>query len=131
METVSPVDELGIAERIRRGKGRAIRSQIAALRLTPEEETELRAAASRDGKFLGEWTREVLLQKARTGSTDLAVITELTALRMLLSTVLRSIALKETVTPDAYAQILAQVREGKHDAAQGVLDQYRNTVKEQ
>src|SRR5258708_5379428 len=41
MEAALPIDDLGIAARIRRAKGRAIRSQIKALRVTPDEENEL------------------------------------------------------------------------------------------
>jgi hypothetical protein len=131
MDGILPQDSLGIADRLRRTKGRDSRTRSLASRFTPAEERELIAAAAREGKFTAEWTREALLRAARAHSTDGAVITELVALRMLLSTVLRSVALGETVTPEAYAQILAEVRAGKHDAARDVLDQYRNPTKEQ
>ena len=77
MEATLPKDDLGIAARIRRAKGRAIRSQIKALRVTPDEENELLNAANSEGKVLGEWIRDVLLQQARSGRTEAAVITEI------------------------------------------------------
>jgi hypothetical protein len=49
---------------------------------------------------------------------------------MLMSTVLRSIALRETMTPETFAQILAEVRSGKHDATRDVLNQYQTVTKE-
>ncbi len=123
-------DSLGIEARLRRTKGRESRTRSLASRFTPSEERELIDAAAREGKFTAEWTRETLLSAARARNTELAVITELTALRMLLSTVLRPLAIGETVTPEAYAQILAEVRIGKHEAARDVLDQYQNSSKE-
>jgi hypothetical protein len=50
---------------------------------------------------------------------------------MLMSTVLRSVALGERLTGDAYAQILSEVRNGKHAATRDVLDQYQKPTKEQ
>jgi hypothetical protein len=131
MEGISTQDALGIEARLRRTKGRDSRTRSLASRFTPSEERELIDAAAQEGKFTAEWTRETLLRAARARSTELAVITELTALRMLLSTVLRPVALGETVTPEAYAQILAEVRSGKHNAARDVLEQYQNPRKEQ
>ena len=131
MHTELPQDKLGISDRLRRAKGRAVRTQSIASRFTPDEERELCAAASAAGRFTAEWAREVLLCEARRKPTDSAVITELVALRMLMSTVLRSVALGERLTGDAYAQILSEVRNGKHEAARDVLEQYQNPTKEQ
>jgi DNA-binding GntR family transcriptional regulator len=124
MEAALPIDDLGIAARIQRAKGRAIRSQIKALRVTPDEENELLNAANSEGKVLGEWIRDVLLQQARSGRTEAAVITEIVALRMLLNNVLRPLALGESMTPEQYSQVLSEVRNGKRDAAREVLAQY-------
>ena len=118
--------DLGISSRIRRSQGRLARNAIASVKVTKDEQKELEAAAKHEGKALSEWAREVLLEKARTGPTGTATFTELVALRMLTSTVLRTLALGETVTAEAYAQILAEVKTSKHEIAKDVLTQYQN-----
>jgi hypothetical protein len=89
MDGILPQDSLGIADRLRRTKGRDSRTRSLASRFTPAEERELVAAAASEGKFTAEWTRDALLRAARARSTDGAVITELVALRMLLSPLVR------------------------------------------
>jgi hypothetical protein len=131
MEAVHGQKDLGIANRLRRTQGRPNRTRSIGTRFTPDEELELKAAAVAKGSFVAEWAREVLLCEARTRRFDAAVITEVVALRMLVSTVLRSIALKETLTPDAFTQILSDVRSGKHDATRDVLNQYQTVAREQ
>jgi hypothetical protein len=131
MDTENTANDLGIPIRLRRAKGRAVRTQSIASRFTPEEERELSEAASAAGRYTAEWAREVLLREARRKPSDAAVITEVIALRMLMSTVLRSVALGERLTGDAYAQILSEVRNGKHAATRDVLNQYEKPTKEQ
>ena len=116
---------LGIASRIRRSRGRGGRVFPAMSKVTKEERDELEAAAKREGKALGEWGREVLLKAARGTRTDPAVFTELVALRMLVMMALRPIALGEKLNPEAYEQILAEVRNGKQDAAREMILQYQ------
>ena len=127
MGSLSTLAEIGIDSRIRRSQGRLARNAIASAKVTRDEQQELEAAARRENKALSEWAREVLIREARTKHTDAAVFTELVALRLLLSNILRTVALGETMTPEAYAQVLAEVRNGKHEAARDMLAQYRNT----
>ena len=117
---------LGLDNRIRRSHGRGSRDCVANTRVTREEQKELEAAAAREGKALSEWGREVLLGEARKGASDTALLTEVIALRMLMSTVLRAVALGERLSPEAYAQVLAEVRANKHETARDVLSQYQN-----
>ena len=131
MEAVLDQKDLGITSRLRRTQGRPNRTRSIGTRFTPDEEMELKAAAAARGSFIAEWAREVLLCEARTRRFDAAVITEVVALRMLVSTVLRSIALRETLTPEAFTQILSDVRSGKHDATRDVLNQYQAAAREQ
>jgi hypothetical protein len=131
MNTDQPQKDLGMAHRLRRAKGRPVRTRSIASRFTPDEEREITRAAESAGKYTAEWARDVLLQAARATGGEGAVFTELVALRMLTSTVLRSVALGEKISGDAYAQILAEVRTGKHEAARDILNQYRSAIKEQ
>ena len=116
---------LGLENRIRRSQGRGSRDCVANTRVTRNEQKELEAAAAAEGKALSEWGREVLLREARKGASDNALLTELIALRMLMSTVLRTVALGERLSPEAYAQVLAEVRANKHETTRDVLSQYR------
>ena len=131
MEAQQVPANLEIAHRLRRSKGRAGRSVVASTKLTPDEQDELDRAAKSAGKAFSEWAREILLTAARSNGEQLAVITELVAMRMLLSTVLRPVALGERLTHDAYVQVLNEVRTGKHDTAREVLRQYRTIDLEQ
>lgn len=124
-------DHLGIAGRLERQRGRTIRDQVIGAKITSEEQDELTAVARREGKLLSEWMRDTLLREARTGRADMAVFTEAVALRRLMSTVLRSVAIGEKLTPEAYAQIITEVRAEKHDDACELMSQYQNRAGEQ
>src|ERR1035437_7551365 len=91
VEVIIDQKDLGITNRLRRSQGRPNRTRSIATRFTPDEEKELILAAAARGSVIAEWAREVLLCEARTRRFDAAVITEVVALRMLVSTVLRSI----------------------------------------
>ena len=125
MDAPEAPDDLGIGDRIRRSQGRLSRVIPASTKVTRTEHQEFEAAAKREGKALSEWFRDVLLREARTGKADTAVFTELIALRLLMINVLRPLALGDTITREAYAQILAEEKASKHDAAKDVLTQYQ------
>ena len=129
MTTEANTAVLAIDARLTRSSSRARRDRMANARVTATEQKELERAARAEGKALSEWGREVMLERARKGTAETALLTELIALRMLMSMVLRSVALGEKLTPEAYAQILAEVRKGKHETARDVLAQYH--IKEQ
>ena len=79
MDTEHTANDLGIPNRVRRSLGRSARVIPATAKVTREEQGELEAAAKREGKALSEWAREVLLERARKGSAEGAVFTELIA----------------------------------------------------
>lgn len=117
--------DLNIASRIRRSAGRTPRTENANARLTRRELDLLKAAAASQGKALGEWTREVLLAAATGTQMDRALFTEVTALRLFLTNVLRPLALGKTLSSAEFQAIQAGVRDDKHDAAQQLLAQYQ------
>ena len=122
---IVPAEDFGISSRIRRSEGRAARTENANARLTRQELDALKASAAAQGKALGEWTREVLLRESSRAETERALFTELTALRLLMTNVLRPLALGETLTPQSFQAILTGVRKDKHDAARDLLAQYQ------
>jgi hypothetical protein len=106
--------------------GRISRSQVAQARVTQREHEELSAAAQREGRVLGEWTREVLLREARKQGSE-PVFTELIALRMLLNLVLKHIACGERMTDASFSAALTKVRKEKHGNALEVMQQYTSS----
>lgn len=125
MEQQLEDDPLGIGERLERHIGRASRVKSLSIRFTKAEERALEKLAQAEGKTIREWCREALLRQLEPQMVETAVFTELVALRLLLNMTLRPIALGEKVSPEAYAQTLAQVRKDKHEAAQEMLKQYQ------
>ena len=117
-------NNLGMDDRLRRN-GRPPRTHVVATRFTAAEVETIKTAASSRGLTAREWAREAMLHAAKTVPTDFPVLTEVVALRMLLNTILRPVALGQSMTPEAYAQALAEVRTEKHEAAQDMLAQYQ------
>lgn len=114
-----------IGARITRSVGRTGRNENANARLTEAELKDLKRAAKSEGKALGEWNRDVLLREARHGRFQMALFTEVVALRILLNNVLRELAQGKVMTDKAYAQIINEVRTSKHEAARDLLAQYQ------
>ena len=129
-EAVLEQKDLGIANRLRRTKAGPVGRGVSPVASLQNEEMELtRGSTQAEGSPLNGHAKSSSARRA-TKRSDAAVITEVVALRMLMSTVLRSIALRETMTPETFAQILAEVRSGKHDATRDVLNQYQTVTKE-
>jgi hypothetical protein len=118
-----------IAQRMGRGKIRDSRTRSLGTKLTVQEEKELAHAAAADGKSASEWAREVLLREARSSKDD-AVFTELVATRMLLVNLIKPLILGEKVSPTWITEAMTMVRKEKHKAAQEVMQQYTQDVKE-
>ncbi len=120
---------VSIEARISRSKGRLARVHVAQARVTRPEQAELEQAARRDSKALSEWARDVLLREARRSHDD-ALFTELVATRMLLVNLIKPLILGEKVSPTWITEAMTMVRKEKHKAAQDVMQQYTQDVKE-
>ena len=131
MQKPEMISDLGIADRLRRTRGRPGRRTVASTKVTPREHEELETAAKREGKVLSEWAREALLEHARKGRSDAAVFTELMALRLLMNGVLRELALGRTMTPEQHQALVTEVRRTKHEVATNVLKQYQPATAEE
>jgi hypothetical protein len=128
METETSSEGIDFASRFRRSQGRNPRTFSANTKVTRAEHNELEAAASAEGKALGEWSREVLLKAARGHAADPG-FTEIIALRLLLNSVLRRVACGETMSADAFNLEMQSIRTSKHKAAEEVMQQYAATGK--
>lgn len=123
-----PAQQLRIDERIRRARGRESRIRTATAKVTEQEREELEAAAKRAGQALSEWSREILLQEARRQRNDLALFTEVVAIRMLLNELLPHAACGERLTTQQVDAAIAEVRSAKHGNARTLLDEYNNPL---
>ena len=115
-------------ERIRRARGRASRVHTATVKVTGQEREELEAAAKKAGQALSEWSREVLLREARGRRSELALFTEVVAVRMLLDELLPHAASGDKLTTQQVDAAMAEVRSAKHRNARTLLDEYNNPL---
>ena len=116
----------GSAKRTNRSLGRDRRSRSFGTKLTRAEEAELYRSAESQGKYAGEWAREVLLREARSSRTD-PLFTEVVALRMMLNNLLRPLSCGETITADDFNAHMAEIRTTKKKVAKDILQQYAAT----
>ncbi len=114
---------LDVSERLSRQRGRDIRSESVAVRVTKDEELTMIRAAAAQGAALREWAREVLLREARSTRPD-ALFSEVVALRMMLNELLRPVCCGHTITSEAFDTHLANIRHTKQQVAQDIRQQY-------
>ena len=123
METLDPGENIDLAKRLHRSRGRSGRTRVASAKVTSGEQRELEAAAGAAGKALSEWARDTLLEEARRSKDD-ALFTEIIATRMLLVNLLKPLLMGQKVTPERLTEIMTTVRTEKRKAAQEVMQQY-------
>lgn len=115
--------ELDIEARVNRSQGRDRRSRSFGTKVTRAEEAELYNAARGQGKYAGEWAREVLLKEARRAPDD-ALFTELIATRMLLVNLLKPMLLGKPVPDNWIEEATSGVHAAKHKAAARLRNEY-------
>ena len=114
---------LDVSERLSRQRGRDIRTESVAVRVTKDEELTMIRAAATKGVALREWAREVLLREARSSGPD-ALFSEVVALRMMLNELLRPVCCGQTITGKAFDAHLSSIRQTKQQVAQDIRQQY-------
>jgi hypothetical protein len=112
-----------IASRLNRSQGRERRSRSFGTKLTRAEEAELYQAAKAEGKYAGEWARDVLLREARRSQDD-ALFTEVVATRMLLVNLIKPMLLGKPVPENWITEAMNGVRAAKHKAAADLRKEY-------
>jgi hypothetical protein len=114
----------------RRLKSGALRTRTIGARVTETEEEELIAAAKRSGQNVSEWTRDILLNAARTAKED-AIFTELIATRLLLVNLLKPMLLGEPVPENWITDAANGVRGVKHKAAAELRREYASRTRKE
>ena len=130
MDQVTVEQPLELESRIRRSQGRLPRICAISTRVASDELAELESAAKREGKAIGEWSRDQLIAAVRRPKDDI-LLTELIGLRMFLVNLLRPIALGEDYTDEQFRALLDHVRSEKRSVTSQVTEQYRHDQKEQ
>ena len=98
-------------------RGRESRNRSLNTKLTVTEFAAVEVAAAAHGCALGEWVRDVILQKLRGGSTSDPSLAEILGVRLLLVNVLRPLAAGQRLTPEVFDKLLDEISEAKHQLA--------------
>ena len=114
----------------KRGKirGRESRNQTLTTKVTATEYRAVEDAASAEAKTTGEWLRDLALEAVaaqNAGGTETVVLPEIVGVRLLLVNALRSVAIGQTMTPEAFDKLLDQIGTAKHDLAGKILAEGR------
>ena len=114
----------------KRGKirGRESRNQTLTTKVTATEYHAVEDAAGAEAKTTGEWLRDLALEAvaARTaGGTKTVILPEIVGVRLLLVNVLRSVAIGQNLTPEAFDKLLDQIGAAKHELAAKLLAEGR------
>jgi hypothetical protein len=114
----------------KRGKirGRESRNQTLTTKVTATEYHAVEDAAGAEAKTTGEWLRDLALEAvaARTaGGTETVILPEIVGVRLLLVNVLRSVAIGQNLTPEAFDKLLDQIGAAKHELAAKLLAEGR------
>jgi len=108
-------------------KGRECRDQTLNTKLTPTEAAAVEAASEAAGKAVGEWLRDLALQELAGCSLQmptLAVMGEITALRLVLINTLEPLLRGDKMTAEQFQAMLQYVKANKRKAAEDVLASY-------
>jgi hypothetical protein len=87
------------------------------VKLTKDELGRVTEFARSQGLARGEWIRDVILREVRGGSASDPSLAEILGVRLLLVNVLRPLAAGQTLTPEAFDQLLDEISEAKHALA--------------
>jgi hypothetical protein len=114
----------------KRGKirGRESRNQTLTTKVTATEYRAVEDAAGAEAKTTGEWLRDLALDAvaARTeGGSEKVLLPEIVGVRLLLVNALRSVAIGQTMTPEAFDKLLDQIGTAKHELAGKLLAEGR------
>ena len=131
MNNITNPAAIDIGGRLRRSRGRSARAFSVSSRVTEGELRCIEEAAKKNGKAVGEWAREVLIDAARQTGPDV-VLVELVATRMLLVNMVKMLGQSLPITEAEYAKLNTQVQTAKRRVASELADQTKrlNTGKE-
>jgi hypothetical protein len=86
-------------------------------KLTKDELGRVTEFARSQGLARGEWIRDVILKEMRNRSGSDPFLAEILGIRLLLVNVLRPLAARQTLTPEAFDKLLDEISEAKYELA--------------
>ncbi|HTV06232.1 MAG TPA: hypothetical protein VME86_12760 [Acidobacteriaceae bacterium] len=115
---------------VKRGKirGRESRKQTLTTKVTETEQRAIEEAATAEAKTTGEWLRDLALQAVEAhgeGDAGSVMLPEIVGVRLLLVNALRSLAIGQTMTPEAFDKLLDQIGTAKHELAGKLIAEQR------
>jgi hypothetical protein len=116
----------------RRVRGREKRSITLNTKLTRAEFADVERYCEARGFGFGEWLRDLVLREIRgTQGSTLALMGEITAIRLLLINALEPLLRSEKMTPEQFKEMLRYVKTNKRKAAVDMLASYAEGTTEQ
>jgi hypothetical protein len=113
-------------------RGREKRSITLNTKLTRSEFAEVERYCEARGFGFGEWLRDLVLREIRgTQGSSLALMGEITAIRLLLVNALEPLLRSERMTPEQFKEMLRYVKTNKRKAAADMLASYAEGTTEQ
>lgn len=105
------------------------RTRSISCKVKEEQYRSLQELADRDGRPLGEWCREVILDSTRNASDAVplfarGLLEELAALRGIVSSVMYDLATHSSVTEERMNQIIRHAEQTKFERAAHTIDQF-------
>ena len=128
------ISAMGTTRRKGMVKGREVRSQSLNTKLTPSEASAVETASSVQGKAVGEWLRDLVVDELHSSGTQvplLAVLTEIAGLRLLLINTLEVMLRGDKMTPEQFKEMLRYLKTNKRKAAADMLASYAERTTEQ
>jgi hypothetical protein len=118
----------------RRVRGREKRNITLNTKLNRNEYSEVERHCNSLGRDYGEWLRSLILHEVSGNSrnaTDLALMAEVTSLRLLLINTLEPLLRGEQMTSEQFKEMLRYVKANKRKAAEDAVASYaeRSTEK--
>ena len=107
------------------GGTRKRRTETVSTKLTPEEACELEQASLAAGKKMGEWMRDLLLERARRNrfaeGRDAILLTEIVGIQLFLMNVLSPLTRGELVSAEQYESMIRAVQADKARTARELV----------
>ena len=116
---------------IRRVRGREKRNITLNTKLTRTEYAEVERHCESLGVDFGEWLRGLVLHEVRNDTGRLALIGEVTSLRLILINALEPLLRGDRMTAEQFKEMLRYVKANKRKAAEDALASYAERSTEQ
>lgn len=115
----------------RRVRGREKRNITLNTKLTRTEYAEVERHCESLGLNFGEWLRGMVLREVRIDAGRLALMGEVTGLRLLLVNALEPLLRGDHMSAEQFKEMLRYVKANKRKAAEGTLANYAERSTEQ